>query len=139
MDIETSNFINTLLRDINLKKSEYKNVVEFIKSKNLVQYKIDKFNEENLPAYFYTNTSYLIRNRGIISIYPTIASYPKDIRFSIPVEDVWECTVSFYNVTSAELNGMDVSEDMVSYNTEHTAKFVLALLKSGFSLYYTFV
>ncbi len=125
-----------LIDDIAKKAAEYSNVEKFIQDRQLVKYEITRFVEESLPVNFYIGKYYLIRNKGIIEVENGFSYHVGDIRFSGTGEEIWECTVTFHNVTSKELNGMDTSEDIVSYNSEHTAKFILALLKSGFVMYF---
>lgn len=130
-------YLDKLELDIKKHNDIYNNPDKFIKSRNLVQHPVMRFVEEELPANFYMGKYYLIRNKGIIEISNSIVFKTTDLLFSNVGENKWECVVTFHNVTSEELNGMDISDDIISYNTEHTTKFILALIKSGFKLYRT--
>lgn len=127
--------MDSLLSDIASKQAEYSDIDTFVKSNNLKKHDINIFTEENLPANFYMGKFYLIKNKGIIEIETGPEYHTIDIRFMFTGEMIWKSVVVFHNVSSAELNGADTSEDMISHDMDATAKFVLALMKSKFILY----
>lgn len=133
--MNTEDTIVSLLSDIEKKKAEYNDVNKFIRDRGLHKHEITRFVEDSLPMNFLMGKSYLIRNKGIIEIDNGFAYQVGDIRFSNSGEEMWEGIVSFHNVTSKELNGMDVTSDMISHNSEHVVGFILALAKSGFTMY----
>lgn len=127
--------MSSIIEDIAKKQAEYKDVARFIEQHRLKPYLVDRIVEENLPSIVYDGKFYLIRNSGIIEVETGFSYQTEDIRFSGTGIEAWQCTVTFHNVSSVELNGTDTSCDIITDDPDRMVGFILALLKSKFVLY----
>jgi hypothetical protein len=120
-----SDFIKQLEIDIENRKKIYKSGEGCIKALGLSEYKMKSITTDELPSQFYFGIFY--RNF--------------DVRFTDTGSDIWECLVQFHSMYLEDINEFATraddfgKDDIVSYNMDSSAGFLIALLRNKFKLF----
>jgi hypothetical protein len=140
-------FIQELKTDIIKYKKKCKNSQNFIKDKSLVQ-----INLKNVPINIYIGVLYLIKNNTIIEINNifsinnidnnTKSKYIEYIFYKTPpITATYKSIITFINIELNDISNFNNTsqflekDEIITYSTENTNKFISILIKNGFLLY----